>query len=87
MNNIKYRNYNTTSSLVTEELWFDSRRGKEMFLPSKLSRPALGPTHPPIQLTPAELSQGVKLPEREADHSPPSSTKFGAVPPHPRTPS
>jgi hypothetical protein len=34
---------------------------------------ALGPTHPPIQWLAGALSLGVKLPGREADHSPPSS--------------
>jgi hypothetical protein len=33
------------------------------------SRPALGPTQPPIQWVPGALSQGVKPPGREADHS------------------
>jgi hypothetical protein len=39
------------------------------------SRPALGPTQPPIQLIPAAVSLGVKRLGREADHSPPSSTE------------
>jgi hypothetical protein len=37
------------------------------------SRPALGPTQPPIQLVLVALSPGVKRPGREADHSPPAS--------------
>ena len=37
-------------------------------------RPALGPTHSPIQWLP-DLFPGVKQPERGADHSPPSSAK------------
>jgi hypothetical protein len=37
------------------------------------SRPALGPTQPPIQWVPGALSLEVKQPGREADHSPPSS--------------
>jgi hypothetical protein len=41
-----------------------------------VSRPALGLTQPPIQWVPWDLSQGVKRPERKADHSPPSSAKF-----------
>jgi hypothetical protein len=33
------------------------------------------PTQPPIQWVPGALSLGVKRPEREADHSPPSSAE------------
>jgi hypothetical protein len=39
------------------------------------SRPALGPTQPPIQWVPRALSLGIKRPKREADHSPPSSAE------------
>jgi hypothetical protein len=45
----------------------------EEFLFSTASRPALGPTQPPNQWVPCALSQGVKQPGREADHSSPSS--------------
>jgi len=38
-------------------------------------RPALGPTHPPIQWVPGALCLGVKWLWREADHSPPSSAE------------
>jgi len=34
---------------ITEESWFDSRQGEDVFLFSKMSRPALVPTHTPIQ--------------------------------------
>jgi hypothetical protein len=33
---------------------------------------ALGPAQPPIQWVPGAFSQGIKRPECEADHSPPS---------------
>jgi hypothetical protein len=33
----------------------------------------VGPTQPPIQWVPADLSAGVKQSGREADHSPPAS--------------
>jgi len=39
------------------------------------SRPALGPTQPPIQLVPGALSVAVKRPGRETDRSPPSSAE------------
>jgi hypothetical protein len=40
---------------------------------SMLSRPALRPTHRPIQWVPGALSPGVERLGREADHSPPAS--------------
>jgi hypothetical protein len=57
-------------------------RGK-IFLFSATSIPALGLTQPPIQWVP-----GVKWPEREPDHSPPSGAEVKnsvAIPPLPRT--
>jgi hypothetical protein len=56
-------------------LEFNSRRGLETFLFATASRTALGPTQPPIQWVPGDLSLGVKRPGREADHSPPSSAE------------
>jgi hypothetical protein len=53
------------------------------------SRPALGPTQPPIQCVLRALSPGVKLPGRETDHSPPTSVevkKCGSIQPLPHTP-
>jgi hypothetical protein len=55
-------------------LGFDSR-GLENFLLTTASRTALGSTQPPIQWVPGALSQGVKRPGCEADHSPPSSAE------------
>jgi hypothetical protein len=54
------------------------------------SRPALGPTQPPIQWVPGALSPGVKWPGREAVHSPHLVSRLrmcGAIPPLPNTPS
>jgi hypothetical protein len=45
------------------------------FLFSTSSRPALGPTQPPIQWVQGTLSTGVMRPGREADHSPPTSAE------------
>jgi hypothetical protein len=44
--------------------WTIRGRGKKFCLFSEVSRPALGPTQPPIQ------SVGINRPDREADHSP-----------------
>jgi hypothetical protein len=60
----------------------------KIFLFSIASRPALGPTQPPIQWVPGTLSQGVKRLGREADHSPPAIAevkKAGAIPLLPHT--
>jgi hypothetical protein len=51
-------------------------RGMEFFFFATASRPAVGPTQPPIQDVTrggGALSPGVKRPSGEADHSPPSS--------------
>jgi hypothetical protein len=56
-------------------LGFDFRRGLGIFLFTTASRKALVPTQPPMQGVPGDLSLGVKRPEREADHSPPSSAE------------
>jgi hypothetical protein len=48
-----------------------------------VSRPALGPTQPPIQWIPGNLFPGLKRGERETDHSLPSSAEVknvGAIP-------
>jgi hypothetical protein len=54
---------------------FESRQGLGIFLFTTASRPALGPTQPPIQWVQGPLSLGVKRPGREADHSPPCGTE------------
>jgi len=50
-------------------------RDKDFFLFATASRPALGPTQPPIQWVPGSLSPGVRRPGRAADHLPPSSVE------------
>jgi hypothetical protein len=54
---------------------FESREGLGIFLFTNASRPALGPTQPPIQWVPGAPSLEVKRSRREADHSPPSSAE------------
>jgi hypothetical protein len=58
---------------------FVSRQGLEIFLLATASRPALGPTQPPIKWIPGILSPGLKRQRREADHSPPSSAEVKNV--------
>jgi hypothetical protein len=53
--------------------------GLGIFLFTTASRTALGPTQPPIQWVPGALSLGVKRPEREDEHSPPSSAEVKCV--------
>jgi hypothetical protein len=65
---------------------FDYRQGLGISLFTTASRPALGPTQPPIQWVPGDLALGVKRPGREADHSLPSSAEVEnawAIPPLP----
>jgi hypothetical protein len=50
-------------------------RGVKNFLFSTPSRQVMGPTQLPIQWVTGALSPGVKLPGREADHSPQTSAK------------
>jgi hypothetical protein len=45
-----------------------------------------GPTQPPLQWVPGALSLGVKRPECEADHSPPSSAEVKNVRSYTSTP-
>jgi hypothetical protein len=58
-------------------------RDKRFFLFNTASRPALGPTHPPVQWISGALSPGVKGLGREADHSAPSNVEVkngGSIP-------
>jgi hypothetical protein len=55
---------------------FESRQCLGIFLITTTSRPALGPTQPPIQWVPEAHFLGVKWPGSEADHSPPSSAEI-----------
>jgi hypothetical protein len=52
-----------------------SRQGLGIFLFTTASRPALGPTQPPVQRVLGALSLGIKRQVGEADHSSPSSAE------------
>jgi hypothetical protein len=65
-----------TTGWTTGRSGFDFRRGQRIFPVASVSRPALGPTQPPVQWVPGVLSPGVKTrPGRDADTSPPSSAE------------
>jgi hypothetical protein len=49
--------------------------GSGIFLIVTASRPALESTQSPIQRVPEVLSQGINLPRRETDQSPPCSSE------------
>jgi len=57
---------------------FNSRQGNEVifFLFHTASGTALGPTQPPIQWVPRDFCRRIKRPDRQADHSPPSSAEI-----------
>jgi hypothetical protein len=59
---------------LLDDRGFETRKGLG-FLFTTASRLALGRTQPPIQWAPGALSLGVKRPEREAEHSLPSSAE------------
>jgi hypothetical protein len=65
-----------TTGWTTGRSGFDPRQGQRIFPLSSVSRPALGPTQPPVQWVPGVLSPGIRArPGREADHSPSSSAE------------
>jgi hypothetical protein len=82
--------------MIETWLWAGRPRGRSSspsrvknFHFSTSSRPALGPTQPPIQWVPVALSTGVKRPRRETDHSPPTIAevkKCGIIHPVRHTP-
>jgi hypothetical protein len=82
----------STLKMVRERSWYtnwllagrlrgrsSSPGGVKNFYSSMSSRPALRFTQPPIQWIPGVLSPGVKLSDREDDHSPPTSPEVKKV--------
>jgi len=60
--------------LVMLDVWgFESRQGLGTFLLAPVSRSSLDHTQPPIQYIQGSLCLEVKRPERDTDHSLPSS--------------
>jgi hypothetical protein len=49
-----------TAGWTTGRSGFDPWQGQRIFPVASVSRPALGPTHPPVQWVPGVLSPGVK---------------------------
>jgi hypothetical protein len=76
----------TASPPSSAEAWCSVKKaqGQHYLTFTTASRPAVGPTQPPIQWVPGALSLGIKQPRREADHSHPSSADVkrmrGAIP-------
>ena len=58
-----------------EDLGFEFRQGQEIFLFNKTSKPALGPSQPPIQCK-MRNPRGAKRSGCESDNSPPFSAEF-----------
>jgi hypothetical protein len=58
----------------------------ELFLSDTASRPALGPTHLPVQWVLGALTRGVKRPGHQSNHSPPTSAEVKNACSHISTP-
>jgi len=72
------RDSSTRETRQTEIRCFPAGAGIFLFA-TVVSRPALEPTQPPIQLVPRVHPSGVKQPGPEADHSPPYSANVKNV--------
>jgi len=75
----------TSVSIVTRPMWFNSLQGQwwNFLFTTTVSRPALGPTQPPIQVVPGALTPGVRLTSHI--HLVPRLRMRGAVPALPHT--
>jgi hypothetical protein len=64
-----------TAVTFTSRTAYQANLSEDFEFPVLLINKTMGPTQPPIQWVPGDLSLGVKRPGREADHSPPSSAE------------
>jgi hypothetical protein len=65
-----------TTGWTTGRSEFDPRQRQRIFPLASVSRPAMGPTQPPVQWVPGSPFPKAKVrPGCNADHSPPSSTE------------
>jgi hypothetical protein len=69
------RKYYTVPTAMGSPAGFRFPAGARDFLYSTASRPALGPTQPPIQWVPEAFSPKAKRPGSEDDHSPTSNAE------------
>jgi hypothetical protein len=68
-----------SDGLRAGQLGFDSLQGQVIFLFSTESIPILGLNQTLTQWVPGDFSSGVKRPEGEVDHTPPSSVEVKVV--------
>jgi hypothetical protein len=61
---------------MAKEFWFNSQQGEDIFVFSKVSRPAVRPTQPSIQWVRVLFFSGVKWLGHDADHSPQSNAEI-----------
>jgi hypothetical protein len=57
-------------------------RSRDIYLYATASRPALGPTQPPIEGVPGPLSQGIKWPGRESSAEMKNAWNYTSNPPY-----
>lgn len=82
------QNCDQATGWTTKELWLHSWMEQEIFFFTKVSRPVLGLTQPPIQWVAEALCTAVKWLWHKADHSPTSSVtvnnkpSYHCTPPH-----
>jgi hypothetical protein len=73
-----------TKRWTTKNFWLHFWQNKVSFPFSKESRPALGPTQPPVQWVQGALPPGLKWQGIQSNHSLPRLLQGGAATPLPR---